>query len=190
MSNFFALINRMKYIKRWCLMRNSMDENLMEHAAQVAIIAHALALIKNEKFGGKVNPERVTAIALFHDASEVITGDMPTPIKYNNLRLKEAYKDMEALANDKLLSMLPDFMKESYECIFNVCENSDEYMLVKAADKLSAYVKCIEETSSGNKEFSIAKKTIEKSLKENPLPEVKYFLDNFTGGFSQPLDVL
>ncbi|MEG1612791.1 MAG: 5'-deoxynucleotidase [Clostridia bacterium] len=190
MSNFYALINRMKYIKRWSLMRNNLDENLLEHSAQVAIVAHALALIGNEKFNRNTNADLIATIALFHDASEVITGDMPTPIKYNNPKINGAYKEMEALADAKLLSMLPDYLEKSYKKLFEVDNTSYEYKIVKSADKLSAYIKCLEELSSGNNEFSIAKVTIEKSLLENPLPEVKYFLENFLDGFNKPLDVL
>lgn len=190
MSNFFALINRMKYIERWSLMRNTVPENLMEHSSQVAIIAHALAVIRNKQFGGNVNADCIAVIALFHDSSEVITGDMPTPIKYNNPKIKEAYKEMEAIANSKLLSMLPDYLFEEYSSIFNIEPNSEEYEIVKAADKLSAYIKCVEELHSGNNEFAVAKDSIKKSLNEMNLPEVKFFLDNFISGFFQPLDVL
>lgn len=190
MSNFYALLNRMKYIERWCLMRSTTSENLMEHCSQVAIIAHALALIKNKKFGGSIDADRVAVIALFHDASEVITGDMPTPIKYHNSKLKEAYKEIEELADDKLLSMLPDYLKEEYSKLFKVDKDSEEYKIVKAADKLSAYIKCIEETDCGNKEFSVAKLSTEKSLAETDMPEVDYFIKNFIKGFGEPLDVL
>lgn len=190
MSNFYALINRMKYIERWSLMRNTTKENLMEHSSQVAIIAHALAVIRNKHFGGNINAERVAVIALFHDASEVITGDMPTPIKYNNPKINEAYKEMEEIANIKLLSMLPDYLYDEYTKVFNIDTNSEEYELVKASDKIVAYIKCIEELHSGNNEFLVAKKSIEKSLNESKTLEVKFFLENFINGFFQPLDVL
>lgn len=189
MSNFFALIDRMKHIKRWSLMRNSVDENLLEHAAQVSIIAHALAIIRNEKFGGSVDAERVATVALYHDASEVLTGDMPTPIKYNNPKIKEAYKDMEVLAEKKLISMLPSYLKPHYNQMF-YCDDPQVKELVKAADRLSAYIKCLEELACGNNEFSIAKVTIEKSLAESNAPEIKFFLDNFIDGYTQPLDNL
>ena len=174
MSNFYALINRMKYIRRWCLMRANYDENLFEHSFQVAVIAHALALIKNKKFGGNVDADFVATAALFHDSSEVITGDMPTPVKYNNPALKSAYKDLEKTADEKY---------------FNVDISSDEGRLIKAADKISAYIKCVEETLSGNGEFAIAEKTTLNAI-DVDLPEVKYFMDNCLEGFFKPLDVL
>lgn len=189
MSNFYALINRMKYIRRWCLMRANYDENLFEHSFQVAVIAHALSLIKNKKFGGNVDADFVATAALFHDSSEVITGDMPTPVKYNNPALKAAYKDLEKTADEKLLSMLPDFLREEYEKYFNVDISSDEGRLIKAADKISAYIKCVEETLSGNGEFAIAEKTTLNAI-DVDLPEVKYFMDNCLEGFFKPLDVL
>jgi 5'-deoxynucleotidase len=127
MNNFYALLNRMKYIERWCLMRNSAKENLMEHSSQVAIIAHALALIKNKMFGGTVDANKVAVLALYHDASEVITGDMPTPIKYNNDKLKEAYKEMESLAEDKLLDLLPKELLGDYAGLIKPNNNSEEY---------------------------------------------------------------
>ena len=174
MSNFYALINRMKYIRRWCLMRANYDENLFEHSFQVAVIAHALALIKNKKFGGNVDADFVATAALFHDSSEVITGDMPTPVKYNNPALKSAYKDLEKTADEKLLSMLPDFLREEYEKYFKVDISSDEGRLI---------------TLSGNGEFAIAEKTTLNAI-DVDLPEVKYFMDNCLEGFFKPLDVL
>ncbi|MDD7092740.1 MAG: 5'-deoxynucleotidase [Eubacteriales bacterium] len=190
MSNFYALINRMKYIRRWCLMRSNNDENLFEHSFQVAVIAHALALIKNKKFSGGVDAEFVATASLFHDSSEVITGDMPTPVKYNNPSLKNAYKDFEKMADEKLLSMLPDFLKEDYEKLFNLPSDSAEYKIIKAADKISAYIKCAEETSAGNSEFSIAEKTTLEAIRAMNLPEAEYFMDNCVEGFFKPLDVL
>ena len=190
MSNFYALINRMKYIKRWCLMRNSCEENLLEHSYQVAVIAHAIALIGNKKFGRNYDAERIATASLFHDSSEVITGDMPTPIKYNNDRLKSEYKDMEAAADKKLLNMLPDFLREEYEPLFDVKKDGGEYAVIKAADKISAYIKCVEETSCGNTEFSIAEKSTKAIIDEIQLPEVKYFMANCIDGYFKPLDVL
>lgn len=190
MNNFYALINRMKYIRRWCLMRGNTDENLLEHSFQVAVIAHALALIQNEKFGGNINAEFVATASLFHDSSEVITGDMPTPIKYNNDKLKTAYKEIEAEADAKLIGMLPDFLKKDYIPLFNVDTDSDEYKIIKAADKISAYIKCIEETVSGNNEFSIAKKSTLEAIEKMDIPAVKYFMENCIEGFASPLDVL
>ncbi len=189
MSNFYALINRMKYIRRWCLMRANYDENLFEHSFQVAVIAHALAIIKNKKFSGNVDADFVATSALFHDSSEVITGDMPTPVKYYNTALKSAYKDFEKLADEKLLDMLPDFLREEYEKYFSVDSESVEGKIIKSADKISAYIKCVEETASGNGEFSIAEKTTLNAI-DMTMPEVKYFMENCLDGFFKPLDVL
>ncbi len=180
----------MKYIKRWCLMRNTTEENLLEHSYQVAVIAHALALIGNKKFGKNYDAEHICTASLFHDSSEVITGDMPTPIKYNNERLKSAYKEMEAAADKKLIGMLPDFLMEEYEPLFEVAQDSDEYRLIKAADKISAYIKCAEETSCGNSEFSIALDSTKALIDKIDMPEVKYFMDNCIEGFFKPLDIL
>ena len=188
--NFYAYLNRMKYIKRWSLMHSIVNENIMEHSEQVAQIAHALAMISNKIFGGEVNADRCVTLAVFHECSEVITGDLPTPIKYYNNEIKVAYKDLEAVANDKLLSMLPDELRMDYESIIAPDESTKEYKLSKAADKISAYVKCLEELKSGNKEFQKAEKSIKKELENSSLPEVKYFMDNFIPGFKKTLDEL
>ena len=188
--NFYAYLNRMKYIKRWSLMHSIVNENIMEHSEQVAQIAHALAMIINKIFGGEVNADRCVTLAVFHECSEVITGDLPTPIKYYNNEIKVAYKDLEAVANDKLLSMLPDEFRMDYESIIAPDESTIEYKLSKAADKISAYVKCLEELKSGNKEFQKAEKSIKKELENSSLPEVKYFMDNFIPGFKKTLDEL
>ncbi|MBQ4072261.1 MAG: 5'-deoxynucleotidase [Clostridia bacterium] len=188
--NFYAYLNRMKYIKRWSLMHSIVNENIMEHSEQVAQIAHALAMISNKIFGGEVNADRCVTLAVFHECSEVITGDLPTPIKYYNNEIKVAYKDLEAVANDKLLSMLPDEFRMDYESIIAPDESTIEYKLSKAADKISAYVKCLEELKSGNKEFQKAEKSIKKELENSSLPEVKYFMDNFIPGFKKTLDEL
>lgn len=180
----------MKYIKRWSLMHSIVNENIMEHSEQVAQIAHALAMISNKIFGGEVNADRCVTLAVFHECSEVITGDLPTPIKYYNNEIKVAYKDLEAVANDKLLSMLPDEFRMDYESIIAPDESTMEYKLSKAADKISAYVKCLEELKSGNKEFQKAEKSIKKELENSSLPEVKYFMDNFIPGFKKTLDEL
>ena len=189
-SNFYALLNRMKYIERWSLMRNSVPDNLIEHSYQVAYITQALCLIKNKLYGGNVNVEKAVSIAMFHDASEVITGDMPTPIKYNNPKIEHAYKEMEALAESKLLEMLPEFLRDYYAELISPDTSTEEYKLVKYADKLAAYLTCEEETNAGNKEYSVARDTTFATLCVLGAPEVKYFLDNFTGGFFKPLDVL
>lgn len=191
MSHFFAYLSRMKYIQRWSLMRNIVPENIQEHSLQVATIAHALAIIRNKLFNGSVDPDRVTVIAVFHDISEVITGDLPTPIKYFNPEIKTAYKKIEENAVNRILGLLPEEIKDEYQAIL-LNENEDEahLALVKAADKLSAYIKCLEELSAGNTEFSQAEKTIRKTLEDSPLPEVKYFMENFIPSFQLTLDDL
>ncbi len=186
-SNFFAFLNRMKYIARWGLMRNSRTENVQEHSLQVAMIAHGLAVIKNKYFGGNVNPEKVATVAMYHDASEIITGDLPTPVKYHNKDIIASYKDLEHKANKKIVDMLPEEMKGEYEGIFE-CDDEYTEKLVKAADKLSAYIKCIEETASGNPEFATAKVSVAKWIEECNMPEVKYFMEHFMDGFTLTLD--
>ena len=171
-------------------MHSIVNENIMEHSEQVAQIAHALAMISNKIFGGEVNADRCVTLAVFHECSEVITGDLPTPIKYYNNEIKVAYKDLEAVANDKLLSMLPDEFRMDYESIIAPDESTIEYKLSKAADKISAYVKCLEELKSGNTEFQKAEKSIKKELENSSLPEVKFFMDNFIPGFKKTLDEL
>ena len=190
MNNFFAYVNRMKHIERWSLMYSSKKENLMEHTAQVAIIAHALATVNNVVFGGDVDADKIVSKALFHDASEVITGDLPTPVKYYNSEIKTAYKDLEHTANSKLISMLPDELKTSYDKLLNYDISTYEAKLLKAADKLSAYIKCLEELNFGNKEFSKAKTTIEQDLKKMNFKEVDYFMENFIPSFKKTLDEL
>ena len=177
----------MKYIGRWGLMRNSRVENIQEHSLQVAMIAHGLAVIKNKFFGGDIDAEKVAAVAMYHDASEIITGDLPTPVKYHNKEIIASYKDLENKANEKILALLPKEMQEEYGKLF-FCEDDAIHKLVKAADKLSAYVKCIEETNSGNPEFSTAKITIENWLNSCEMPEVAYFMEHFIDGFTLTLD--
>lgn len=187
--NFFAMINRMKYIDRWALMRNADTENICEHSHQVAVISHALALIGNKKFGKKYNAERICLLALYHDATEVITGDMPTPVKYFNDDIKTAYKNIEKTASERLLDMLPQEFKEDYEPFFSKQEGDIElWKLVKAADKLSALIKCIEETRAGNKEFEKALASQRELIDEIDLPEVEYFTENFLPSFELTLD--
>lgn len=188
--NFYAYLGRMKYIERWSLMYSTVKENIMEHSEQVAQIAHALAMINNKIFGGDANAEKCVTLAVFHECSEVITGDLPTPIKYYNNEIKVAYKDLEAVSNKKLLSMLPEEFKLEYEKIISPDESTIEYKLSKSADKLSAYIKCLEELKSGNKEFQKAEKSIKKELEASPIPEVKYFMENFIPGFKKTLDEL
>lgn len=188
-SHFFAYISRMRFIARWALMRNTAPENVQEHSHQVAVLAHALAVIRNEKFGGHADAGAVAAAALYHDASEILTGDLPTPIKYDNPAIQSAYKNVEAVATDKLLAMLPPELKSAYAPILH--ETDDEVRtLVKAADKLSAYIKCVEEVKAGNNEFRRAADQTLLALKAFSLPEVEYFLDTFLPSFSLTLDEL
>ena len=187
--NFFAYMARMKFIRRWGLMKSVTEENIAEHSAQVAQIAHALALIKNKKFGGELNADRISTMALYHETSEVLTGDLPTPIKYYNSEIKKSYKDIEHTANEKLIAMLPDEFRDDYRELIELDSSSDEYKLIKAADKISAYVKCVEELRSGNREFAIAEKTLLKEVESyRTLPEVDWFCTTYLDTFSQTLD--
>ena len=188
-SHFFAYISRMRFIQRWALMRNTAPENVQEHSHQVAVLAHALAVLRNEKFGGHVDPGAVAVAALYHDASEILTGDMPTPIKYDNPAIRTAYKDVEAVAEHKLLNMLPEELRGVYAPILTV-EDPEIEALVKAADKLSAYIKCVEELKAGNNEFREAAAQTRKSLEAYELPEVAYFLETFMDSFALTLDEL
>lgn len=188
-SHFFAYISRLRFIARWALMRNTAPENVQEHSHQVAVLAHALAVIRNQKFGGRVDAGQAAVLALYHDASEILTGDMPTPIKYYNPAIKAAYKDVEAVANRKLLEMLPEELQSVYVPILR--ESDPElHTLVKAADKLSAYIKCVEEVKAGNTEFREAAVQTRAALEKFDLPEVAYFLDVFMDSFSLTLDEL
>ena len=188
-SHFFAYSSRMRFIQRWALMRNTAPENVQEHSHQVAVLAHALAVIRNEKFGGAVDPGQVAVAALYHDASEILTGDMPTPIKYDNPAIQHAYKEVEAVAEKKLLHMLPQELQSVYAPILTPTD-PDVERLVKAADKLSAYIKCVEELKAGNTEFREAAAQTRKALEGYGLPEVAYFLDTFIDSFSLTLDEL
>lgn len=190
MSNFFNYMSRMKYIKRWALMRNNINESIMEHSEQVAQIAHALALISNKKFDMDIDLGKVTIMAVYHEASEVLTGDLPTPIKYHNPNIKNAYKALEKVANDRLIDMLPEEFRCDYSKIINMDEDTIEYKIVKSADKLSAYIKCIEEIQSGNCEFKKAKNAIEDDLLSSPIESVHYFMENFIPSFYKSLDEL
>jgi len=191
MSHFFAYLSRMKYIMRWGLMRNTQAENIQEHSLQVAMIAHALAIIRNKLFGGNLNCERIMALAVYHEVSEVITGDMATPIKYFNPEIKNAYKNIEAIASQKLLQMLPDELKEGYEPLLTHKDNeNEEWNIVKAADKISAYLKCLEELKAGNQEFSKAEKSLKSEIEKMKLPEVEYFMKVFVPSFLLTLDEL
>ena len=188
-SHFFAYVSRMRFIQRWALMRNTAPENVQEHSHQVAVLAHALAVIRNEKFGGTVDPGQVAVAALYHDASEILTGDMPTPIKYDNPAIRKAYKDVEAVAEGKLLAMLPEELQPVYAPILTPMD-PEVIRLVKAADKLSAYIKCVEELKAGNNEFREAAAQTRKALETYELPEVRYFLETFMDSFALTLDEL
>ena len=188
-SHFFAYMARMRFIQRWALMRNTAPENVQEHSHQVAVLAHALAVIRNEKFGGQVDAGAVAVAALYHDASEILTGDMPTPIKYDNPVIQRAYKDVEAVAERKLVDFLPPELREVYRPILTVTD-PDVEQLVKAADKLSAHIKCLEELKAGNTEFREAAAQTRKALEQYDLPEVRYFMETFLDSFTLTLDEL
>ena len=187
--NFYPMIARMRYITRWGLMRNTQTENIQEHSHMVAVLAHGLAVIQNEKFGGQVDPGQVAVAALYHDASEILTGDMPTPIKYDNPDIQFAYKQVEAVAEAKLLSMLPEDLRPAYEEAITIVD-PEVKALVKAADKLDAYLKCVEEVKAGNAEFKKAKEQTYAALCQNPIPALQYFMEHFLEGFSLTLDEL
>ena len=190
--NFFAYMARMKLIRRWGLMRSVTQENIAEHSAQVAHIAHAIALIKNKKFGGDLNADRISTIALYHETSEVITGDLPTPIKYYNAEIRNSYKDIERAANEKLIATLPEEFREDYREIIEADSESYEHKIVKAADKIAAYVKAIEEMQRGNREFAMAEKALEREVLDcaENMPEVAYFCECYLDGFKKTLDEL
>ncbi|WP_295765553.1 5'-deoxynucleotidase [uncultured Oscillibacter sp.] len=188
-SHFFAYISRMRFIQRWALMRNTAPENVQEHSHQTAVLAHALAVIRNERFGGAVDPGLVAAAALYHDASEILTGDMPTPIKYDNPAIRSAYKDVEAVAEGKLLAMLPEGLRDAYRPVLTEVD-PEVRRLVKAADKLSAHIKCVEELKAGNLEFREAAAQTRRALEGYGMPEVRYFLETFLESFSLTLDEL
>jgi len=188
--SFFALISRMKNITRWTLMRNCAVENIQEHSHMVAVIAHALAVIRTDVLGKDSNPGDIAAAALFHDASEIFTGDMPTPIKYFDPEIMSAYKRVESLAAQKLLQSLPEKMRSAYKPLLSEDNNSETTELIKAADKLAAYVKCLEELKAGNMEFRAAAKQSREKLLMLKMPEVDYFIENFIHAFELTLDEL
>jgi 5'-deoxynucleotidase len=191
MSHLFAYLSRMKFIRRWGLMRNTYPENIQEHSLRVAMIAHALAIIRNRVFNGSVNPERTAVLALYHDANEVLTGDLPTPVKNFNPVINAAYKEIESAAALKLFEMVPDPLKEDYRSLF-IAEKAEResWDLVKAADKLCAYIKCLEEISAGNLEFAKAERAIRTNIEALNLPEAHYFLETFAPSFRLTLDEL
>lgn len=189
-NGFFALIQRMRNIRRWGLMRNSFDENLQEHSHTAAVLAHALAMIRREVYGEPADPDRAAVLALFHDASEIITGDLPTPVKYLNRDITGAYKAVERQAEGRLLAMLPEELRPGYAPLLGGGEGSGLGDLVKAADKLSAYLKCQEELQMGNTEFRSAEKQLRAWLDACPLREVRYFTEHFLPSFGLTLDEL
>jgi len=188
--SFFALISRMKNITRWSLMRNNTLENIQEHSHIVSVIAHALAVIRRDIFKQETDPGLAASIALFHDSSEIFTGDLPTPIKYYDAEIMEAYKKVESVASQKLLSALPPELRTSYENILSPSGTDEIQLLVKAADRLAAYIKCIEELKTGNLDFRLAAEQSREKLLSLNLPEVKYFMDNFIPAFELTLDEL
>lgn len=191
MSHFFAYVSRLRWIKRWGLMRNAIEENVATHSWEVATLAHALALIRNRHFGGQVNADRIAAAALYHDATEVITGDMPTPIKYHSRVMREAFGDIEHKAEAELLSLLPADLREDFSPYLRESRHTaQERELIKAADRLSAWLKCQAEVRAGNREFEPAEKQIRQKLEQEALPEVMYFLEVFAPSYDEPLDNL
>ena len=188
--SFFALISRMKNIARWSLMRNSAAENVQEHSHMVAVIAHALSVIRRDVLHGDADPCQAAAYALFHDASEIFTGDLPTPIKYHDPDIMSAYKRVETAASAKLLSSLPPEMRPAYEPLLSSAATDDTLALVKAADKLSAYIKCLEELKAGNLEFRLAAEQSRRKLEALQMPEVEYFINHFIPAFDLTLDEL
>ncbi len=186
---FFAFLSRMRYIGRWGLMRNTFEENVQEHSHMVAVLAHALAVIQRDILHQPADPDRCAAAALFHDASEILTGDLPTPVKYYNPEIKQAYKAIEAMSCEKLLALLPPELQASYRPLLFESD-PDAARIVKAADKLSAYIKCVEELKAGNCEFEAAEKQTFSALKQMQLPCLDYFMDHFLDSFRLTLDEL
>ena len=187
--SFYAMMSRIKYIHRWGLMKNTRNENLSEHSLEVSMIAHALGIINNKRFDGSINPERLAVLAMFHDVSEIITGDLPTPVKYDNRKITNAYKELEEQARLSLLKMLPDDIAAEYKSI--LCENEDELLLwkyVKAADTISALIKCTEELIMGNAEYSKIKQSKLRAIEKIDLPEVKVFMQEMFPAYELTLD--
>ena len=190
-NGFFAMMTRMRNITRWGLMRNNITENLTEHSYDTAVTAHALAVIGKEKFGKDIDPGQIAAVALFHDASEIITGDLPTPVKYNNPVIRSAYKSIEQAAADSLLQMLPGELRPSYKILFDFETDDPElYRYVKAADKIGAYIKCVEELRGGNDEFRRAAIQTREAIAKMAMPEADYYMEQFAPAFSLSLDEL
>ena len=190
MSHFFAYISKMRWIKRWGLMKNTAEENIMEHSWQVAAVAHALAQIENDVYGGRADVDRIIKLALYHELGEVITGDLATPVKYYNPEVKTAFAQLEDVACAKILGMLPAELQDSYRPYVCIAHDDPDYVYVKAADKICAYLKCVEELKWGNREFTKAEATIKNELAKVELRAVKYFMENFVESFSLTLDEL
>ena len=188
--SFFAMLSRMKYIDRWALMRNTESENLDSHSKEVAVIAHALAVIGNVRLGKNYNADRAAVLGLYHDAQEIITGDLPTPVKYQNQKILDAYKEIENSATERLVSKLPDDLKNEFMCALTGENDKDLLPLVKAADKLSALIKCIEERKAGNMEFKEAERSTRERIAELNLEEANVFLNEFIEAFELTLDQL
>lgn len=187
--HFFAMISRMKYINRWSLMRNVRIENISEHSHDVAVLSHVLALLTNKRFGGNVNVERCVLLALYHDMPEILTGDLPAPVKYFNPEIRDAYKHIERISGEKLLTMLPEDLREEYTpLLVEVDHNSLEHKIVRAADKLSALIKCIEEEGQGNREFNKARRATEKAVRDLNLPAADCFVREFLPSYFLTLD--
>lgn len=189
-SHFFALFSRMKYIDRWSLMRNTDSESLSQHSFDVAAISHALAIIGNKRLGKNYDTGKIALIGMYHDMPEIITGDMPTPVKYHNTEIRDAFGKIEKAAQNSLLSTLPEDIRDEYKELIIPDEKSSEYRLVKAADKISALLKCMLEERSGNREFTKAKETTEKSLHNMNCEEAEIFLSEFLDSYSMVLDTV
>ena len=190
MNHFFAYLDRLKLIRRWGLMRNTIPENDMEHSMQTALIAHGLAVLGKTRHQRDIDPEHVVMLALYHDVSEVITGDLPTPVKYKSPEIQGAYRDLEDHARERLLHMLPEDMQPAFRTYITPDESTYEWRLVKAADRISAYLKCVEEEKMGNRDFAHAKLSIQDSINQNTLPEVHEFMREFVPSFSLSPDEL
>ena len=189
-SGFFAMLSRMKYINRWALMRNTEHETLSEHSLETAIIAHALAVLHNKRLGGSIDPAQTALMALYHDVPEILVGDMPTPVKYHNSELRAAFGKVETAAADRLLSMLPEDMRDEYEPLLHEVCCEQMHRIIKAADKISALIKCIEERKAGNMEFVSAEQSTLDAINAMNMPEAQIFIEQFLPGYSLTIDEL